>query len=174
MKKVLVALGFALASTMASAITVNSLTVTGAAFTAVTPSDGGWGPINIIPEAGYMSGFAGTLTALADGVFTATYLGQQAAYGNFYLGSAQIKSVLNGGALGSTNSMNVTAGQTVAFSFGEDNNGDNISDIALFANGDANQQFRGILYFANTFNLADANGNQFDFLIGYNDLSPFE
>ena len=168
-KKLLVAIGFALASSAASAITVNSLQLANATPEAITPSDAGWGPISTIPEGGYKSGFAGTLTALADGVFTATYLGQAAAYGNFFQGSTRMNGNSNGGSIGSTNSINVTAGQAVAFSFGEDNNGDNVADNGLFANGDANQQFRGILYFQNTFNLEDANGQLFDFLVGYND-----
>ena len=169
MKKILLALSFALASSVASATTVGALEVYNEAAVNVTPSDGGWGPIDGIAEGGYMAGLSGTMRALADGVFTATYLGQVAGYGNFYLGNARMNGGNNGGAVGITDSINVTAGQDIAFSFGEDNQSDGIADGPLFANGDENQEFRGILFFLNTFGLTDANGQLFDFLIGYND-----
>ena len=163
------ALSFALASTTASAITVNSLQIANALSGSVMSSDAGWGPISSIPQGGYTSGFTGTLTALETGIFTATYLGQAAAYGNFYQTEGTMNGTTNGGLIGSTNSTNVTAGQTVDFSFGEDNNGDAIADNGLFSNGDSNEQFRGILFFLNDYNLVDANGRLFDFLVGYND-----
>ena len=58
------------------------------------------------------------------------------------------------------------------FAFGQDNNGDNVTDQAVFSNGDTNQKRRGILYFLNTYGLTDGGGKPFDFLIGYNDTAP--
>ena len=169
MKHTLIAITLAIASSTVSAITVNSLQIANALAGSVTASDAGWGPISTIPEGGYTSGFTGALTALESGIFTATYLGQAAAYGNFYQSNNRMNGITNGGFVGSTNSINVTAGQTVNFSFGEDNNGDGVADNGLFANGDANEQYRGILFFRNSYNLEDANGQLFDFLVGYND-----
>ena len=177
MKKLLVAVGFALAATGANANVVSgNLAITGeASVNIVSPNS--WGPISTIPDGGYTSGISGTLISNVTGTFTATYLGQVATYANFFLGGG---SELNGGrplrglshpiaGIGNTISAAVTAGNAVDFAFGQDNNGDNIADQALFRNGDTNQRRRGILYFLNDFNLADAGGKPFDFLIGYND-----
>lgn len=165
MKKILIALGFALSASMASATVVGNLEVYNEAAVVITPSDGGWGPIDVIAEGGYISGTSGTLRALTDGVFTATYLGQVASIGNFYLGGSQMNGTSNGGSLRSTDSMSVLAGQDINFGFGEDGLG------SIFYNGDVNLEHRGILFFANTFGLVDNNGQLFDFLIGYNDTA---
>ena len=180
MKKLLVAVGFALAATGANANVVSgNLAVTGeSAVNIVSPNS--WGPISTIPDGGYTSGIAGTLISNVTGTFTATYLGQVATYANFFLGGG---NELNGGramrgfrnpitGIGNTISTSVTAGSAVDFAFGQDNNGDNIADQAVFSNGDTNQKKRGILYFLNTYNLPDASGKPFDFLIGYNDTAP--
>ena len=180
MKKLLVAVGLALAATGANANIVSGhLAVTGeSTVNIVSPNK--WGPISTIPDGGYMSGIAGTLISTVNGTFTATYLGQQAAFANFFLGGG---SELNGGramrypspvtGIGNTISTSVTAGIPVDFAFGQDNNGDNVPDQAVFSNGDTNgntkHNKRGILYFLNTYGLTDAGGKAFDFLIGYND-----
>ena len=178
MKKLLVAVSLALAATGANAAVVNSghLAVTGAnTVNIVSPNS--WGPIATIPDGGYTSGLSGTLISKVNGTFTATYLGQVATYANFFLGGGV---ELNGGramkglgnpitGIGNTISTSITAGNAINFAFGQDNNGDNVPDQAIFNNGATNQTRRGILYFLNTYNLTDANGRAFDFLIGYND-----
>ena len=178
MKKLLVAVGLAIAATNASAVTVGHLEVTGATTVNIV-SPNSWGPIATIPDGGYTSGLSGTLISNVNGTFTATYLGQVATYANFFLGGG---TELNGGrpmrgfgnpiaGIGNTISTSVTAGNAVDFAFGQDNNGDNIADQAVFNNGDANKPKRGILYFLNTYGLTDAGGRAFDFLIGYNDTA---
>ena len=181
MKKLLLAVSLALAATGANANVVRgNLTVTGDTTPVnIEAPTNSWGPIAVIPDGGYTSGIAGTLISNVTGTFTATYLGQVATYANFFLGGGV---ELNGGrpmrgfsnpiaGIGNTISAAVTAGNAVDFAFGQDNNGDNIADQAVFRNGDTNQRRRGILYFLNTFNLADAGGKPFDFLIGYNDTA---
>ena len=180
MKKLLVAVGLALAATGANANVVSgNLAVTGEnTVNIVSPNS--WGPISTIPDGGYTSGLSGTLISNVTGTFTATYLGQVATYANFFLGGG---TELNGGrplrgfsnpiaGIGNTISTSVTAGNAVDFAFGQDNNGDNIADQVIFSNGDTNQRRRGILYFLNTYGLTDAGGRAFDFLIGYNDTAP--
>jgi hypothetical protein len=177
MKKLMVALGFALAATGANANVVSGhLEITGnSTVNIVSPNS--WGPIGSIPEGGYASGISGTLRSNVSGMFTATYLGQQATYANFFLGGG---TELNGGraakglgnpiaGIGNTISTYVAAGDNVDFAFGQDNNGNNIPDQAVFNNGQANGKVRGILFFLNTYGLTDAGGHLFDFLIGYND-----
>ncbi len=178
MKKLLIAVSLALAATGANAAVVNSghLAVTGANTVNIL-SPNSWGPIATIPDGGYTSGLSGTLISTVNGTFTATYLGQVATYANFFLGSGV---ELNGGramkglgnpinGIGNTISTSITAGNAVDFAFGQDNDGNNVPDLAVFDNGDTNQVRRGILYFLNTYGLTDANGKAFDFLIGYND-----
>ena len=179
MKKLLVAVGFALAATGANANVVSgNLAVTGESTVNIV-SPNSWGPISTIPDGGYTSGLSGTLISNVTGTFTATYLGQVATYANFFLGGGV---ELNGGrafrglgnpitGIGNTISTSVTAGNAVDFAFGQDNNGNNIPDQAVFNNGDTNQARRGILYFLNTYGLTDAGGRAFDFLIGYNDTA---
>ena len=180
MKKLLVAVSLALAATGANAAVVNSghLAVTGAnTVNIVSPNS--WGPIATIPDGGYTSGLSGTLISKVNGTFTATYLGQVATYANFFLGGGV---ELNGGramkglgnpitGIGNTISTSITAGNAINFAFGQDNNGDNVPDQAIFNNGDTNKKVRGILYFLNTYGLTDAHGKAFDFLIGYNDTA---
>lgn len=179
MKKLLVAVGLALAATGVNAnIVSGNLAITGeSSVNIISPNS--WGPISTIPDGGYTSGLSGTLISNVTGTFTATYLGQVATYANFFLGGG---SELNGGrplrgfgnpiaGIGNTISTSVTAGNAVDFAFGQDNNGDNVPDQAVFSNGDTNQVRRGILYFLNTYNLIDGNGKAFDFLIGYNDTA---
>ena len=180
MKKLLIAISLALAATGANANVVSGhLAVTGESTVNII-SPNSWGPIASIPDGGYTSGLSGTLISNVTGTFTATYLGQVATYANFFLGGG---NELNGGrpmkglgnaitGIGNTISTSVTAGNAVDFAFGQDNDGNNIPDLAVFDNGDTNQVRRGILYFLNTYGLTDANGKAFDFLIGYNDTHP--
>ena len=178
MKKLLVAIGFALAATGANAnIVSGNLAITGEnTVNIVSPNS--WGPISTIPDGGYTSGISGTLISNVTGTFTATYLGQVASYANFFLAGG---NELNGGrpmrglgvaGIGNTISTDVTAGTAVDFAFSRDNNGDNIADLPLVNNGDSLQARRGILFFLNTYNLTDASGDAFDFLIGFNDAAP--
>ena len=179
MKKLLVAVGFALAATGANANVVSgNLAVTGESTVNIV-SPNSWGPISTIPDGGYTSGLSGTLISNVTGTFTATYLGQVATYANFFLGGG---NELNGGrpmrgfgnpiaGIGNTISTSVTAGNAVDFAFGQDNDGNNVPDQAVFSNGDTNQKRRGILYFLNTYGLTDAGGKAFDFLVGYNDTA---
>ena len=180
MKRLLVAVGFALAATGANANVVSgNLAVTGESTVNIV-SPNSWGPISTIPDGGYTSGLSGTLISNVTGTFTATYLGQVATYANFFLGGG---TELSGGramrgirnpitGIGNTISTNVTAGSAVDFAFGQDNNGNNVPDQAVFRNGDTNLKRRGILFFLNTYNLKDSNEKPFDFLIGYNDTAP--
>ena len=178
MKKLLLAVSLALATTGANAIVVSgNLALTGEnTVNIVSPNS--WGPIATIPDGGYTSGLSGTLISTVTGTFTATYLGQVASYANYFLAGG---NELNGGrpmrgspiaGIGNTISTSVTAGNAVDFAFGRDNNGDNVPDLPNVNNGDTNQARRGILYFLNTYNLTDANGDAFDFLIGFNDAAP--
>ena len=180
MKKLLIAVGLALATTGANANVVSgNLAVTGESTVNIV-SPNSWGPIATIPDGGYTSGLSGTLISTVTGTFTATYLGQVATYANFFLGGG---TELNGGramqglgnpitGIGNSVSASVTAGNAIDFAFGQDNNGDNTPDLDVFNNGETNEVRRGILYFLNTYNLTDANGKAFDFLIGYNDTHP--
>ena len=180
MRKLLVAVGLALAATGANAnIVSGNLAITGESTVNIV-SPNSWGPISTIPDGGYTSGIAGTLISNVTGTFTATYLGQVASYANFFLAGG---NELNGGramrglgnpitGIGNTISTSVTAGNAVDFAFGQDNNGDNIADQVIFSNGDTNKKRRGILYFLNTYGLTDGGGKAFDFLIGYNDTAP--
>jgi hypothetical protein len=172
MKKLFVGVSLLLAATLANANIVSggSELVTNGVAVNIVPSDGGWGPILSIPEGGYMSGYAGTLNARHTGSFTATYLGQVASIGNFYMGNTRMNGLRNGGHIGDTNSMQVAAGQ-VNFGFGQD--GCHSAGCAgIFHNGDVNGVKRGILFFLNTYGLTDASGHLFDFLVGYNDSAP--
>ena len=180
MRKLLLAVSLALAATGANANVVSgNLAVTGDTLVNIVAPNS-WGPISTIRDGGYTSGYAGTLISTVNGTFTATYLGQVATYANFFLGGG---NELNGGramrgvrnpitGIGNTISTSVTAGNAVDFAFGQDNNGDNIADQAVFKNGDTNKRIRGILYFLNSYKLKDANNREFDFLIGYNDTAP--
>ena len=178
MRKILVAVGLTLVATSANAIVVSgNLALTGEnTVNIISPNS--WGPINTIPDGGYTSGLSGTLISNVTGTFMATYIGQVASFANYFVAGG---NELNGGrpmrgqavaGIGNTISTGVTAGNAVDFAFGRDNNGDGIADLPNVSNGDANQDRRGILYFLNDFNLTDASGTVFDFLIGFNDAAP--
>lgn len=165
MKKLLVALGFAVAATSASAnISSGWLTVTGNAPVTMTFSDGGWGGSSSLPQEGiYTSGNSGTLRADASGFFNATYLGQVASFPNqFANDSMQIGGTNLGVAVGTTISQAVTAGSNINFSFIDGDDG------VAFANGATNTRVRGMLFLdAAIWN--GLYGTAYDFLIGYND-----
>jgi hypothetical protein len=165
MKKILVAIGFAIAATNASAnITNGWLTLTGEAPVAMTFSDAGWGGSASLPQEGiYTSGFSGTLRADASGFFNATYLGQVASFPNQYANNTmQIGGSNMGVAVGTTIGQAVTAGSIIDFKFIDGGNG------STFANGQANTKIQGMLFLdASVWNAL--YGTAYDFLIGYND-----
>ena len=173
MKKLLVALGFALAATGASAnIVSGGLTVTGEAATAIVPTTGddGWGGnASTLNTDIYHSGYAGTLTANTAGFFEAVYLGQVASFPNqyasngmsFYGNNVPLEAGYTspGTSLGG---MGVGAGETVAFNFIDGGDG------SIFANGQANTDVQGFIFLdAAIWN--GLHGTAYDFLIGYND-----
>ena len=154
MKKLIVAVGLAIAATGVNANVVSgNLAITGEnTVNIVSPNS--WGPISTIPDGGYTSGIAGTLISTVNGTFTATYLGQVAAFANFFLLGG---SKLDGGremifpspitGINNTISTSVTAGDAVDFAFSRDNDGDGVADLPLVRNGDSLQARRGILFF---------------------------
>jgi hypothetical protein len=168
MKKILLALGFAVVATSASAsglsVTADGNAVNWVKNSVGDGSDGVWGGdgstlnANLYAE-GYV-GQTGTLKATQDGFFVATFLGKVAAFDNMYVGGSTI-----GNTVGATAGIAVTADQAINFSFKDGGNG------TTFANGASNTATQGILYFdATAWNAA--NGTAFDFLIGYNDSAP--
>ena len=167
MKKILVALGFALVSTMSSAATL-SIIADGSTFNSINNSendgsDGLWGGDNSTLNAGlYAQGSVhatGTLVSNIDGFFTATYLGKVAGFDNMYVGGSTI-----GNTAGASATIASVAGQAINFSFLDGGNG------STFMNGDSNQQFQGLVFLdAALWNTA--NNTSYDFLIGYNDTA---
>ena len=175
MKKLLVALGFALAATGASAnIVSGGLTVTGEAATAIspTPGDDGWGGNgSSLDTAIYTSGNSGTLVANTAGFFEATYLGQVAGFPNQYSSNGMsffgnnVPFPNNTAPSTSLGGMSVGAGDIVAFSFIDGGNGN------TFANGQANTAVQGFIFLdATVWNALHSTA--YDFLIGYNDTLP--
>ena len=177
MKKLLVALGFALAATGASAnIVSGGLTVIGETPTAIVPTvgDDGWGGNGSALNAGiYTSGNAGTLIANTAGFFEATYLGQVAAFPNQYShnGMSFFGNNVPQTTIGYTNTgtslggIDVSAGSKVAFSFIDGGDG------STFANGQTNTAVQGFIFLdAAVWNAIHSTA--YDFLIGYNDSAP--
>jgi hypothetical protein len=175
MKKLLVALGFAMAATGASAnIVSGGLTVTGNSPVTITPSagDDGWGGNgSSLDTALYTNGNSGTLIANTAGFFEATYLGQVAGFPNQYSSNGMSffgnNVPLASGYTASGTSLGgiaVSAGGTVPFSFIDGGNG------STFANGQANNPTQGMLFLdAAIWNAL--HGTAYDFLIGYNDTA---
>ncbi len=175
MKKLLVALGFAMVATGASAnIVSGGLTVTGNSPVTITPTagDDGWGGNgSSLDTALYTQGNSGTLTANTAGFFEATYLGQVAGFPNQYnsngltffgnnvpLGSGYTAAGTSLGGIG------VSAGSTIPFAFIDGGNG------STFANGQANTAIQGFIFLdASVWNAL--HGSAYDFLIGYNDTA---
>jgi hypothetical protein len=173
MKKLLVALGFAMVATGASAnIVSGGLTVTGDAPVTITPSagDDGWGGNgSSLNTALYTIGNSGTLIANTAGFFEATYLGQVAGFPNQYTSNGLTFFGNNvplasgytapGTSLGG---IGVSAGSAIPFAFIDGGN------ASLFANGAANTAVQGMLFFdAAAWNAL--HGSSYDFLVGYND-----
>jgi hypothetical protein len=177
MKKILLALGFAVVATSASAsglridevANVNNKIVN----SIITSGDGQWGGdgsnLTIcgngdckVGGSGYYEGYAGktgTLVATQSGFFTATYLGKVAGFDNMYIGNKAI-----GDTFGATDGIAVTAGEKVNFFFKDGGDG------STFANGGSNKSAQGILFLdASIWNAS--HGTAFDFLIGYNDTA---
>ncbi len=171
MKKLLVALGFALAATGASAnIISGGLTVVGNSPVTIINSVGDgsdelWGGDGsaLQPAGLYSTGNAGSLIANASGFFVATYLGQVAGFPNSYDGNGMVMNgTVNGGTVGSTNGFDVTAGSLINFAFLDGGNG------SSFANGATNGAVQGFIFLdAASWNAL--YGTAYDFLIGYND-----
>ena len=177
MKKVLVALGFAVIATSVNAnISSGSLTVVGNAPVTIVPSDGGWGGGPGLPDEGiYTSGVSGTLRADASGTFNATYLGQAAGFQNQFASSTmQIGGSNMGVAVGTTLSQTVTAGSLIDFSFIDGGPHYFPGDFStVFKNGDANAAFQGMIFLdAAVWN--GLYGTAYDFLIGYNDSNAVD
>ena len=178
MKKLLVALGFALAATGASAnIVSGGLTIENDGVVAMSFSDPGWGAVGsgdrFLAEGSYINGDgkSGILKANGNGIFTATYLGQVASFDNLYFGNPSDLTTQNAGHsnenIFSTTSMSVTDGQVIGFGF-KDGNTSNFSINGI--NGiPAEDSNVGIAFFLNRYHLNDNDGQLFDFLIGYND-----
>ena len=173
MKKLLVALGFAVVASGANAnIVSNGLTVTGNSSVTIVNSvgdgsDGLWGGDGSTLNAGiYTRGDSGTLTANATGWFEATYLGQVASFPNKYSGNGLVMNGINsGGAVGTITGQAVTAGSTIPFAFLDGGN------FSTFANGTANSAVQGMIFLdAAIWNTL--HGTAYDFLIGYNDSAP--
>jgi hypothetical protein len=167
MKKLLIAIGLAFAATSASANVVsgalecvgcNSLVTVN--HNAGDGSDQLWGGDGSTLDAGlYTAGYAGSVKALQDGLFVATFLGKVAGFDNMYVGGQTI-----GNSVGATAAIAVTAGQNVSFSFKDGGDG------STFANGQGNTAFQGFLVF-NAAAWNAAHNTAYDFLIGYNDTA---
>ena len=173
MKKLLVALGFAVIATSANAnISSGWLTVVGNAPVTITPSpsDGGWGGGPGLPNEGiYTSGVSGTLRADASGFFNATYLGQVASFPNQIDNGMVLGGTNLGVEVGTTVSQAVTAGSVINFSFIDGGPHYFPGDFStVFKNGDANTRVQGMIFLdAAIWN--NLYGTAYDFLIGYND-----
>ena len=167
MKKVIIALGFALASTMVNAASLSILNdgnLNNTIHNSIGDgSDELWGGDGSTLDAGlYAEGSThatGTLISTINGFFTATFLGKVAAFDNMYVGGTTI-----GNNVGASATVASFAGQAIDFNFIDGGNG------SVFENGDANQRFQGILFLdATPWNTI--HNTNFDFLIGYNDTA---
>ncbi len=177
MKKLLVALGFAVIATSVTSANANIssgwLTVVGNAPVTIvpTPGDGGWGGSSSLPDEGiYTTGVSGTLRADASGFFNATYLGQVASFPNQYANpTMQMGGTNMGVAVGTTLSHAVTAGSIIDFSFIDGGPHYFPGDFStVFKNGDATTALNGMIFLdAAIWN--NLYGTAYDFLIGYND-----
>jgi hypothetical protein len=169
MKKILIALGFAVVATSASA---SGLSVVGP-FSSINTihnsltdaSDHLWGGDGSTLDAGlYAEGSVqqtGTLVSSGATSVYAQYLGKVAAYGNDYMsfGNGTL-----GLTVGDSQTTSVGVGNAVDFKFIDGGNG------STFANGATNTQFQGYVFLdAAVWNAA--HGSNFDFLIGYNDTA---
>ena len=170
MKKLLVALGFALASAGAQADVVGAnaygSVLTGEGTQATnqkfnpTPA-----PALVLPSG--TNFLTGTLEAWRDGTFYATFLGSESGFKNFYMdnGTTIVETNAN---LGDTASMYVASAGAIDFGFGT------VSPAghASINNGDANTADLGIGFLKNVWGFKDEAGNLFDFIVGFNDDHP--
>ncbi len=159
MKKLLVALGFALASVGAQAGNIYlagpGSQLSDAVFDPVP------NPALTLPAGSEF--LTGTLVANHEGTFYATYLGSESGFVDFFMnGAAMLKEIAPN--LGTTVSQFISGPSVVDFGFGTLNAGH-----ASINNGDANTPDLGIGYLENKWGFADADGNVFDFLVGFND-----
>ena len=160
MKKLLVAVALTFAASAANANVISGqLEVGGSNF----GNTGTFGAVfnprtsgGVLLPYTFTSGLTGTLIAKYAGKFTATFLGSESGYNNFYVDGVNIlKNRVGGGITGSTATVEVAAG-AVDFSFGT------VNPAGTFANGTTNSATTGIAFFL------DPKGI-FDFLIGFND-----
>lgn len=108
------------------------------------------------------TGSWGSLFANEAGTFFATYLGNESGFpDNFTFGFGN-GNLLETNALGTTISQNVTGAGTVAFSFGDKDNG-GVSH--LFSNGQAQTLPLGFVIM----NGQENGYGKFDYLLGFND-----
>lgn len=108
----------------------------------------------------FTSGNTGSLFAKYAGKFTATFLGNESGFKNFYVDGTNVLTTRNnGGVTGDTATVNVAAG-LVNFSFGTTGKA-----TGGFTNGQVNTAAKGIAFFL------DPKG-VFDFIIGFNDSAP--
>jgi hypothetical protein len=167
MKKLLVALGFALASAGAQADIVGAN-----AYGSVLTGEGTQAtnkPFDPTPGPGlYLAAgtnfLTGTLTAWRDGTFYATFLGSESGFRNFYMDNATT-IVETGANVGTTASMYVAAAGAIDFGFGTQAP----LGHASFHNGDVNTADLGIGFLKNVWGFKDGAGNLFDFIVGFND-----
>ena len=168
MKKLLVAVALAFAASAANANVVSgqlelggsNFGNTGAFVGVFNPKTSGT-PGTLLPYT-FTSGLTGTLIAKYAGKFTATFLGSEASFSNFYVDGVNVlKNRIGGGVTGDTATINVAAG-VVGFSFGT--KAGKGASAASFANGTANTLRTGIAFFLDP-------DKKFDFLIGFNDAA---
>lgn len=167
MKKLLVALGFALASAGAQADIVGAnaygsvLTGEGTQASNRTFNPSPAPALNLVAGTNFLTG---TLTAWRDGTFYATFLGSESGFKNFYMDNAT--TIVEAGAnVGTTASMSVAAAGAIDFGFGTVDPAGHLS----VQNGDANTDDLGIGFLKNVWGFKDGAGNLFDFIVGFND-----
>ena len=166
MKKLLVALGFAVASIGAQATSLPlgpALILDNNGTDAITQVfDPVPNPALVLPIGSTF--LTGTVKALHEGTFYATFLGSESGWTNFYMDNAST-IIENNASLGTTAAMYVAGPGVVDFGFGTLSPTGKPSHY----NGQTNTGIIGIGYLLNTWGFKDADGNVFDFLIGFND-----
>ena len=141
--------------------------------------------VNGAMTGGYSLGTLGTLKTDTAGTVTATYLGDESGYDNFY--RFYLSTALNNtlyedshspaGSVGTSISTTVAAGATIPFMY-RDSQGVSVtnglsfvgSDYATFAMLYKLDQFGGKVYT----NSSNTLGKTFDFIIGFNDSAKVD
>jgi hypothetical protein len=142
-----------------------TVSVSQAALTIVNPSSiefSGYGGQPEIYTGSFSAGQWGYLSASTAGTFTATYLGNESGFINFYVETPDLilfHSLEETNGIGDNVSSFIQPG-TVKFGFGDSNGG-------LFLNGDAQT---GVLGFAIMPGQTNDVGT-FDYIIGFNDTN---